>query len=215
MEAGTDVTLASQDGNWTRLCEESRMSSVLGVLGVEGNASLSLTSKDGKVIQAFSTTLGQIRTPLNPPPALSTKAPAPEPPASEPSASWPSSPGPPAPGWPPAPCRTFSSLLDLQLLDLHLRDFQLLDLQLIDLVPYGSANVDRPSKRGTGFGQTSTNPATASLQLHQNKYLGATIVNIDSRIIKAYKSIMGRSQSHQCLLGKNSALLFHKSLTSC
>ena len=54
-------------------------------------------------------------------------------------------------------------LLNLQLLDLQLLDFQLLDLKLIDLVPYGSANADRPSKRGTvsGEGQASNNPATA------------------------------------------------------
>ena len=43
-------------------------------------------------------------------------------------------------------------LLNLQLLDLHLLDFQLLDLQLMGLVPYGSANAGRPSKRGTVTG---------------------------------------------------------------
>ena len=36
------------------------------VLGLEGKASLSLTSKDGKVTLAFSPTLRQLSTPLNP-----------------------------------------------------------------------------------------------------------------------------------------------------
>ena len=43
-------------------------------------------------------------------------------------------------------------LLNLQLLDLQLLDFQLLDLQLMNLVPYGSANAGRLSKRGTVTG---------------------------------------------------------------
>ena len=75
-----DVTLASLDGNWTRLCEEGS-GWVHQLLGVEGKASLSLTAKDGKVTLAFSTTLGHLSTPLKPPPVTSPKAPSPGPPA--------------------------------------------------------------------------------------------------------------------------------------
>ena len=113
--------------------------------GVKGKASLTLTSKDGKVPLAFSTILGHLSNPLkNPQPLaqmlqlrdlqllnlqllelllLDLQLLA----------------------VPPAPCLTYRSLLDLQLLD-----FQLLDLQLMNLVPYNSANVGWPSKRENG-----------------------------------------------------------------
>ena len=74
---------------------------------VKGKALLTLTSKDGQVTLAFSTTLGH---PLKTPPATSPDALAPGPSASEPSDSLTPSSG------PPTPCRTSRSLLDLQIL---------------------------------------------------------------------------------------------------
>ena len=50
------------------------------VLGVKRKGSLSLTSKDGKITLSFSTTLGQLRTPLKPTPSPSTESPVPGPP---------------------------------------------------------------------------------------------------------------------------------------
>ena len=96
-----DVTLAFQDGNWTRLCEEGS-EYVHWLLAVKRKASLSLTSKDGKVTLTFATNLEHLSAPIKSPPAPRPKAPALGPPASEPSASGPLYPGPPATG-PPAP----------------------------------------------------------------------------------------------------------------
>ena len=83
-----DVTLAFQDGNWTRLCEEGS-ECVHRLLAVTWKASLSLTSKDGKITLTFSTPLGHLSAPLKSPPAPRPKALFPGPPASEPSASGP------------------------------------------------------------------------------------------------------------------------------
>ena len=87
-----DVPLAFQDGNWTRLCEEGS-ECVHWLPGVKWKASLSLTSKDGKITLTFSTPLGHLSAPLKFPPAPRTKALAPGPPASEHSASGPQAPG--------------------------------------------------------------------------------------------------------------------------
>ena len=56
----------------------------IGCWGVQWEASLSLTTEDGKVTLAFSTTLGHLNTPLKPSPAGSPSAPTPDPPDSGP-----------------------------------------------------------------------------------------------------------------------------------
>ena len=56
----------------------------IGCWGLQWKASLSLTTEDGKVNLAFSTTLGDPTTPLKPSPAASPNAPSREPPTSGP-----------------------------------------------------------------------------------------------------------------------------------
>ena len=86
------LSLNYQDGNWTRLCEEGS-ECVHWLPGVKWKASLSLTSKDGKITLTFSTPLGLLSATLKSPPAPCAKALAPGPPASEHSASGPEAPG--------------------------------------------------------------------------------------------------------------------------
>ena len=71
-----DITLAFQDGNWTRLFEEGSECFHQNP-GVKWKASLSLTSKDGKITLTFSTPLGHLSAPKKSPPAPRTKAPGP------------------------------------------------------------------------------------------------------------------------------------------
>ena len=83
-----DVTLAFQDGNWTRPCKKGS-ECVHWLLTVKWKAFLLLTSKNGKITLTFSTPLWHLSAPLKSHPAPRPKALFPGPPASEPSASGP------------------------------------------------------------------------------------------------------------------------------